>query len=82
MHNRKSARLASGVFADPSKIKGMIMNKILIFLIRAVVGIAIAFILLRMFYPQSDKIYVPLLAAFLVGIAYLAEYLRRGKKKQ
>ncbi len=55
------------------------MNKLSIFLIRAIMGLAIAFILLRLFYPQADKIYVPVLAAFLVGGAYLAAHFRRAK---
>ena len=56
------------------------MSPISIFLIRAVVGLAFAAIITRMFHGSIDPGYVLGLAAILVGLAYFAEYLRKRKK--
>ncbi len=58
------------------------MTKFHIMLIRFFVGAGVAVLLLRMFYPDASPVYAVLLAAFLVGAAYLREYLYdRAKKK-
>ena len=57
------------------------MNPISIFVIRAVVGLAFAAIITRMFYGRINLAYVVGLAAIMVGLAYFAEYLRERRKK-
>ena len=56
------------------------MNQLTIFVIRAVVGLAFAAIVTRMFYGRINPVYVVGLAVILVGLAYFAEYLRKRKK--
>ena len=57
------------------------MNPISIFVIRAVVGLAFAAIITRMFYGRINPGYVAGLAAIMVGLAYFAEYLRKRRTK-
>jgi hypothetical protein len=56
------------------------MNQFQIFVIRAIVGLAFAAIVTRMFYGRIKPTYVIGLAVILVGLAYFAEYLRKRKK--
>ncbi|MFP4474879.1 MAG: hypothetical protein ACLFOY_04925 [Desulfatibacillaceae bacterium] len=49
-----------------------------VFLIRAIVGIIGAFLLMRFFYPDAAIEYSVVLAAVLVGLAYLMEKARGG----
>ena len=56
------------------------MSQLSIFVIRAVVGLAVSAIITRMFYGRIEPGYVVGLAAILVGLAYFAEYLRKRKK--
>lgn len=57
------------------------MNQLTIFFIRAVVGLAFAAIVTRMFHGRINPVYVVGLAIILVGLAYFAEYLRKRKQK-
>ena len=52
------------------------MNHFYIFLIRAVLGAVFAVMLSRFFYPDARILYVVGLGIFLVGMAYLFEYIR------
>ena len=56
------------------------MKPFQIFVIRAIVGLAFAALVTRMFYGRINLIYVVGLAIILVGLAYFAEYLRQRKK--
>ncbi len=56
------------------------MSQLSIFVIRAVVGLAFAAIVTRMFYGRISSGYVVGLAVIMVGLAYFAEYLRKRKK--
>ncbi len=56
------------------------MNRVYIFLIRAVLGVVFAVMLSRFFYPDASLFYVVGLGVFLVGMAYLSEYFRIRKK--
>jgi len=51
------------------------------FIIRAVMGLAMAVVLTRMFRGHSDPVYIIGLATILVGLAYAMEYLRKRKKR-
>ncbi|MDL2275777.1 hypothetical protein LJC22_06595 [Desulfosarcina sp. OttesenSCG-928-G10] len=53
-----------------------------IFIIRVIVGIGVAVVLSRMFYPDANLIAVAGLALILVGLAYFSEYLRNRRKPQ
>ncbi|MCK4469678.1 MAG: hypothetical protein KAU60_15140 [Desulfobacterales bacterium] len=55
------------------------MNQFHIFVIRAILGTVFAVILTRFFYAQTDVFHVAGLAVFLVGIAYLLDYIRSRK---
>ena len=57
------------------------MNPISIFVIRAIVGLAFAAIITRMFHGRINPGYVVGLAAIMVGLAYFAEYLRKRRAK-
>lgn len=57
------------------------MNQLMIFFIRALVGLAFAAIVTRMFHGRINPVYVVGLAIILVGLAYFAEYLRKSKQK-
>jgi uncharacterized membrane protein YoaK (UPF0700 family) len=53
-----------------------------IFIIRAVLGAVFGVILSRFFYPGAPLIFIVLLCATLVGLAYLTQYLRQRKKER
>jgi hypothetical protein len=57
------------------------LNQFNRFIIRAVLGVVFAVIATRMFYGRVDPFYVAGLAIILVGLAYLAEYLRNRKSR-
>lgn len=57
----------------------IILNQFHIFVIRAILGVIFAVILTRFFYAQTDVFHVSGLAIFLVGIAYLLDYIRSRK---
>jgi hypothetical protein len=57
------------------------MNQLTIFVIRAIVGLAISAIISRGFFGTLNPAYVVGLAIILVGLAYLAEYLRKRQHK-
>ena len=52
-----------------------------IFVIRAIIGLAIAVMMSRFFFQQINPVTVGLLAIFLVGMAYVSEYFRNRKNK-
>ncbi|MFW5640209.1 MAG: hypothetical protein ACOC0H_03485 [Thermodesulfobacteriota bacterium] len=58
------------------------MGQFNIFVIRAILGVAIAVILARVFHPEFNIATVILLAILLVGLAYLLEYFRKRKSNR
>lgn len=56
------------------------MNQFYVFLIRAVLGVAFAVIITRLFRGGAGISYVAGLAIILVGLSYFAEYLRRRRR--
>jgi hypothetical protein len=56
------------------------VNRFYIFLVRAVLGAVFAVMLSRFFYPDANLVYIVGLGIFLVGMAYLSEYIRTRKK--
>jgi len=62
-----------------STVKGCIVTRFYIFILRAILGAAFAVILTRMFYPQARMSYTVGLWGFLVGMAYVFEYFRAKK---
>ena len=56
------------------------MNRSIIFLVRAVLGVVFAVVLVRMFYPDKPIGYTIALAVFMVGMAYFFEYIRKNKE--
>ncbi|MFZ5570926.1 MAG: hypothetical protein ACOZF0_10995 [Thermodesulfobacteriota bacterium] len=55
------------------------MHRFSVFLIRAVLGVMFAILLVRMFYPQKPIGYSIGLAAFMVGMAYYFEYIKKHR---
>ena len=64
-----------------NSVEGLTMNQLSIFIVRAVVGLAFAAIVTRIFFGRIDPVYVVGLAIIMVGLAYLAEYLRGRRTK-
>ena len=56
------------------------MSALLIFMIRAVMGIVFAILLTRLFYPSAPIIGTAGFAVGLVGLAYITEHFRNRKK--
>ena len=57
------------------------MHPFILFFIRAVLGVAIAAIITRMFRGTLSAAYIAGLAAVLVGLAYVLEYFRKRKPR-
>ena len=55
------------------------MHPFIIFFIRAILGLAIAIVITRMFRGSATTEYVAGLAIVLVGIVYVLEYFRKRK---
>lgn len=55
------------------------MNQFYILLIRAILSAAFAVVLGRVFFPDANPVAFAGLGIFLLGAAYLAEYLRNRK---
>jgi hypothetical protein len=62
-----------------STVKGYIVTRLYVFILRAILGAAFAVILTRMFYPQARMSHTMGLWGFLVGMAYVFEYFRAKK---
>jgi len=56
------------------------MNRLYVFIIRAVFGAVFAVLVTRVFYPKASLEHVIGLGIFLVGMAYIAEYFRNKKQ--
>jgi len=56
------------------------MNPFIVFFIRAVLGVAIAVLITRMFRGEASTMYVAGLAVILVGLAYVLEQYRKRKR--
>ncbi|UCD32527.1 MAG: hypothetical protein JSV38_01095 [Desulfobacterales bacterium] len=56
------------------------MNRLYIFIIRAVFGAGFAVLVTRIFYPKASLEHIIGLGIFLVGMAYLAEYFRNRRQ--
>ena len=57
------------------------MDKIGIFIIRAVMSVVFAFIITRFFHPEMSLFHIAGISILLMVSAYLAEYLRNRKQK-
>ena len=57
------------------------MDKMGIFVIRALMSVVFAFIITRFFYPDMSLFHIAGISILLMALAYLAEYLRNRKQK-
>ncbi len=57
------------------------MHPLILFCIRAVLGVAIAILITRMFRGSVSPTYVAGLAVVLVGLSYVLEYFRKRKSR-
>lgn len=55
------------------------MNQLQIFILRAILGGILAFVLTRLFHPEAGPPMIIGLGIILVGLAYVFEYLRKKK---
>jgi len=55
------------------------VNQLQIFILRAILGGILAFVLSRIFHPEAGAPMVIGLGVVLVGLAYMFEYLRKNK---
>ena len=80
--NRKEATgsLAAATLSASTHPGIIIMNPFILFFIRAILGVAIAVVITRMFRGEVSAIYVSGLAIILVGLAYALEYYRKRKR--
>jgi uncharacterized membrane protein HdeD (DUF308 family) len=56
------------------------VHPFIVFFIRAVLGVALAILITRMFRGSASTEYVAGLAVVLVGLAYVFEYFRKRKR--
>jgi hypothetical protein len=80
--NRKEAAgsLAAITLSASTHPGIIIMNPFILFFIRAILGVAIAIVITRMFRGEVSAIYVAGLAVILVGLAYALEHYRKRKR--
>ena len=80
--NRKEATgsLAAATLSASTHPGIIIMNPFILFFIRAILGVAIAVVITRMFRGEVSAIYVAGLAVILVGLAYALEHYRKRKR--
>ncbi len=57
------------------------MNRIQLFVLRAVLSLVLSVLIAKMFFGRIDGIRVGFLAVLMVMMAYVAEYLRLRKKQ-
>lgn len=55
------------------------MNQLQKFILRAVLGVVFSYVLCQIFRPEAGLFMIIILAAFLVALSYVLEYLRRRK---
>ncbi len=63
------------------RYRGNLLTPFYIFLIRVAMGILFAILATRLFYPQAGVVKVIVVAAVLVGMAYIFEGYRKRKKE-
>ncbi len=56
------------------------MNPIAKFALRAAMGLGLAYFIVRIYIKKSDPVLTLIMAAFLIGMAYLAERLRKNRE--
>jgi uncharacterized membrane protein len=56
------------------------LSTLVIFVIRAILGVIFAIILTRVFYPNATIVGTAGFAIGLVGLAYITEHFRKRKK--
>ena len=57
------------------------MNRLSLFIIRAILGAVFAVVIGRFFFPDANLMYIAGLAFFLVGLAYVSEFFHNRKSK-
>jgi hypothetical protein len=56
------------------------LSALIIFVVRAILGILFAILVMRIFHPDSGMVAVMILAVIFVGLAYIFESFRKQKK--
>ena len=55
------------------------MSSLVIFVVRAILGIIFAILVMRLFHPDAGMVTVMILAVIFVGLAYIFESFRKKK---
>jgi uncharacterized membrane protein len=71
----------SGITGSALHYRGVTLSALVIFVIRAIMGIVFAILLTRFFYPNATFLGTAGFAVGLVGLAYITERFRKRKKK-
>ncbi len=58
------------------------MNRLIILVLRIILGIAFAILLTRLFHPEKGFVFIAGIAVLLVGFSYLSSAMRTRKKKE
>jgi len=58
------------------------LNASIIFIVRLVVGLLVALLLMRIFYPNAPLVYSFFLAAALIGLSYVSSHFRNREKSE
>ena len=56
------------------------MNPLAKFSLRAAVGLGLAYFIVRIYVKRNNLLLTLVMAAFLIGMAYLAEHLRKNRE--
>ncbi len=64
---------------DPNHME-ITVNRRIVFLIRAIMGVAFGIFLSKFFYPKAPILFIIGLCSALVVLAYVTEYLRQRSK--
>jgi len=81
LNRKEAAGSSAAAISSASTHPGIvIMNPFIVFFIRAVLGVAIAVLITRMFRGEVSTMYVAGLAVILVGLAYVLEQYRKRKR--
>jgi hypothetical protein len=58
------------------------MNRLIVFVLRVILGTAFAVLLTRIFHPEKGGVFVAGIAVLLVGFSYASSALRKRNKKE
>ncbi len=58
------------------------MNRLIVLVLRIILGTAFAVLLTRIFHPEKGIVFMAVIAVLLVGFSYLSSAFRNRKRKE